>query len=294
MNKTTIQSLVNNTKQEMQDSCAELGDEELKAILTAIYQRYKYDYRDFEPLSLKRRIHTFMRKSQISDIHALWRTLLHDQDFALRFNSEISVGLTFFFRDFMLWDYLKTKHLPTLKGKAGISVWHAGCSTGEEVYSMALLLEQLQLRQKTKTHASDINYQFIKHAKEGRYAAIRSREFESHCQKANIDPQTVKRFSSYEEDGGIRFDPLLSQNIIWEQKNIITDEVIPTFDIIFCRNVLIYFNKSAKKRVLQKFARQLNPGGILILGFFDSLMSHHFPEELIPYELHCKIYRKPV
>ena len=275
-------------------SYPELSDEELKAVLTAIYQRYKYDYREFETLSLKRRIHTFMRRNRLENISALWNTILHDDSFAAKFNTEISVGLTAFFRDAILWNYLRGDLLPSLKSKKQLSVLHAGCSTGEEVYSMALLLEELQLRQTTRTVACDINYQFLSIAKEGKYTLPAIRDFEAQATDAGISQRVLRKFVMRPTEGTISFDKDLLQHTSFEQKNIITDKINATHDIIFCRNVLIYFNKTAKLKVLNQLAKQLNPGGILILGFFDSLMSHHFPGGIHQLNLNCKVYQKAI
>jgi chemotaxis protein methyltransferase CheR len=183
--------------------------------------------------------------------------------------NEVSVGMTSMFRDPILWKNLK-QLLPEKCIQANaISIWHAGCSTGEEVYSLGILLEETELKGKARALATDFNRNAIQEATDGVYHKIKMIENQTNYREFNPISDFTKYYSS---DGkSAKMNPQLIEHVTFEYQNLITDPFPSGFDIIFCRNVMIYFDSIAKKKVLSKFYESLNPGGYFIIGFFDTM-----------------------
>lgn len=203
--------------------------------------------------------------------------------------NEISVGMTSMFRDPILWQKLRQR-LEKIPSYKSISIWHAGCSTGEEVYSMGILLKETGHLLNTKAYASDFNQNAIEEAKKGVYHKIKMIENESNYQEYRPFHDFTQYYST---DGKYAImNPELIRHVTFSYHNLITDPYPKNFDIIFCRNVMIYFDTIAKIKMIDKFHESLNEGGLLIIGFFDT-MSHLIDTkkfEVIDEE--AKIFRK--
>ena len=271
---------------------AELNDEELNSITQALYQRYRYDYRSFEKKSLARRIRRVMRKYNLANSVELWRKILYDESFVEKMTNDISVGLTSFFRDPRLWQFLYQQVLPAFGSQRNIHLWHAGCATGEEVYSMALIIDQLGLRAQCKGLATDISSDFIAFAQRGIYPEEAQQKLIEQHNIIGIAPATLNRWLVSTEPAAVSFNSRLISHITFKQQNLLTERSQQQFHIIFCRNVLIYFERPAKMELLQHFYQQLVPGGILVLGLFDSVLPAHLPAGLTPLHLGLKVYQK--
>jgi chemotaxis protein methyltransferase CheR len=183
--------------------------------------------------------------------------------------NEVSVGMTSMFRDPILWNNLRILLSKKYSQRDSISIWHAGCSTGEEVYSLGILLEETELKNKAKALATDFNRNAIQEAEQGVYHKIKMLENESNYREFNAQCDFTKYYST---DGkSAKMNPQLIEHVTFEYQNLITDPFPSGFDIIFCRNVMIYFDSIAKKKILAKFYESLNPGGYFIIGFFDTM-----------------------
>lgn len=247
----------------------DVSDEELSSLTVSILTRYGIDFTCYEPKSLKRRIIRILNRFSLNSVYDLWVQFLKDSDFLQKFMNEVSVGMTSMFRDPILWKKLPG-HISNQFGGKSLNVWHAGCSTGEEVYSFGILLKELNLQNKTKAIATDFNSDAIDEAKKGIYHKIKMIENETNYKKSNGMGDFSRYYTSDTHHHAIMNRDLI-KHASFSQQNLVTD-VYPTgFDIVFCRNVMIYFDSAMKTKMLQKFHRSLNPGGILIIGFFDTI-----------------------
>jgi chemotaxis protein methyltransferase CheR len=248
---------------------ADISQEEMNALTQSILTRYGIDFTCYEPKSLRRRIIRVLGVFNLSSIHELWVRFLHDRNFIHLFMNEVSVGMTSMFRDPILWRNLRKRVITEYDARNSIRCWHAGCSTGEEVYSFGILLQETSMQEKTKVLATDINQNALEEAKRGVYHKIKMIENEVNYRELNFSVD----FSTYylTDSNYAIMQPQLIKHATFYYHNLITDSFPKGMDIIFCRNVMIYLDGIAKTRLLQKFYDALNPGGYLIIGFFDTV-----------------------
>lgn len=247
---------------------ADVSDEEVKSLTNSILVRYGIDFTCYEPKSLKRRIVRIINLFNLTSVHELWVKFLRDQQFIHTFMNEISVGMTSMFRDPVLWSSLKRLLAKYEKGPS-LKIWHSGCSTGEEVFSMGILLRELRLQELTAAYCTDINIAAMDEAQRGVYHKIKMIENERNYKEYNL----YGDFAKYYVPVGVnvQMDISLINHATFAYQNLITDNFPSGFDIIFCRNVMIYFDNLAKMKLLEKFYTALNPGGLFIIGFFDTM-----------------------
>lgn len=249
----------------------EITDEEMNSLTQSILTRYGIDFTCYEPKSLRRRIIRVLNRFDHPSVHSLWVHFLHHPDFVHDFMNEISVGMTSMFRDPILWKNLRARLVSEYAGKDMISVWHAGCSTGEEVYSLGVVLRETNLAGKTKALATDFNKDALKDAQKGVYHKIKMIENETNYRQFN-PTRDFSKYYTVVDSHHVAMDPTLTAHTTFSYQNLITDAFpVQKFDFIFCRNVMIYFDTAAKRKLLDKFYTALNPGGYLIIGFFDTM-----------------------
>ncbi|QHT67725.1 protein-glutamate O-methyltransferase CheR [Rhodocytophaga rosea] len=267
----------------------ELTNEELNSLNRVILTRYGIDFTSYETGSFKRRVARAISVFNLESVHSLWAKLLKERDFIYPFIDELTVGLTAMFRDPILWISLK-KVLRTYHEKDPIHIWHAGCSTGEEVFTMGILLDELNLASQAKALATDLNQGAVKAAREGKYRKQVMDEYIQNFREYN----SVKRFESYYTPHGdtVCFNQSLIRHVEFQNHNLIMDKMEQKFDIIFCRNVMIYFDTATKLRLLQQFYDCLNPGGYFIIGFYDALVPLIDEKKFEFFDLNAKIFRK--
>ncbi len=251
----------------------DVTEEEMNSLTQSILIRYGIDFTCYEPKSLKRRIIRLLNNFELSSIHELWVKFLRDPRFVYKFMNEISVGMTSMFRDPILWKHLKNRMNESFSAKPMIDIWHAGCSTGEEVFTMAILLKEIGLLSKARSIATDFNQDAILVAQQGAYHKIRMIENEANYKAYNQWGEFGKYYQREVND--CIMDNSLTTQVKYSYQNLITEESpLPgVFDVILCRNVMIYFDTKAKENLLTKFFLALKPGGLFIIGFFDT-MSH--------------------
>jgi len=262
----------------------------MNSFTQSILVRYGIDFTCYEPKSLRRRIIRVMNLFNIPSIHDLWVQFLHDAKFIQIFMNEISVGMTSMFRDPQLWRSLKSTLNDNFKNASSLSIWHAGCSTGEEVYSMGILLSETHLQTKAKALATDINQASIKEAQEGSYHKIKMIENESNYREFNNFHQFGNYYSSDGKHVTMSHD--LIKHVTFQYHNLTSDPFPGSFDIIFCRNVMIYFDNPAKQKLVEKFYNALNPGGYFIIGYFDTLINLIDNKKFIPGDSESRIFKK--
>ncbi|MGC4021112.1 MAG: protein-glutamate O-methyltransferase CheR [Cyclobacteriaceae bacterium] len=247
----------------------EVTDEEIAALTQSILTRYGIDFTCYEPKSLRRRINRILSLFDLKSIHELWKKFLFDGDFIKVFMNEISVGMTSMFRDPVLWKALKRKLNTEFHSRDSLSIWHSGCSTGEEVFSMGILLRETNLAHKATAYCTDINEAALQEARNGMYHKIKMIENEASYVEYNSKSDFQKYYTP--DNKHAQMDLSLIKHANFQYQNLITDTYPKGFDIIFCRNVMIYFDTPAKLKLLDKFYQSLRPGGYFIIGFFDTM-----------------------
>lgn len=243
---------------------------DLKKLLDSIRFVYGYDFTEYAEASIRRRIDNFMGTRKIDAFDSLGKMILQDDKFFEEFVQDLSVTVTEMFRDPLFYKSLRENVLPRLATYPFIKVWVAGCATGEEVYSIAILLQEEGLLNRSVIYATDINQNSIQVAKEGVYSVKEMKEYTSNYQKAG----GTKSFSEYYKSkyDSVMFDKSLKQNIVFSPHNLAVDKSFNEFQLIICRNVLIYFNQQLQNKVITLFYDSLCTFGFLGLGNKESLL----------------------
>jgi chemotaxis protein methyltransferase CheR len=272
---------------------ATLTDEEIKSLTQSILLRYGIDFTCYEPKSLRRRIIHVMNVFKITAMHELWIRFLRDQNFIYNFMNEVSVGMTSMFRDPIFWKHLRNYSRKEFSVKDNFSIWHAGCSTGEEVYSMGILLQETGMLKKSTAWATDINKDAIEVARNGEYHKIKMIENERNYKEYNAFSDFYK-YTKPVDGKNLKMDLSLTNHVTYDYHNLINDNFAQKFDLILCRNVMIYFDNGAKRKILEKFYKALNPGGFFVIGFYDTMLSIIDQKLFTLVDEEAKIFQKVV
>ncbi len=242
---------------------------ELRLLQEAILLKYGYDFRDYSQASLKRRVHLRMAASSLSTVSEAIHRVLHDPDFFDLLLSDLSINVTEMFRDPEFFRAIRDQVLPQLAGQPFLKIWHAGCATGEEVYTMAVLLYELGILDRAKIFATDINRIVIARASEGVFPIERMRSYTTNYQRAGGKKSFADYYTAHYDSAVIK--SFLKKNIIFADHNLVSDAGFGEMDIIVCRNVLIYFNRDLQDRVVKLFSDNLSAGGFLCIGTRESI-----------------------
>jgi chemotaxis protein methyltransferase CheR len=267
-----------------------LEDIEFQLLVEGIYRHYGYDFREYAPTSLKRRILNFVQAEHLNSISGLQEKVLHDRDAMGRLMLAILVHVTEMFRDPSFYLAFRRRVVPVLRSYPYIRIWHAGCSTGEEVYSLAILLQEENLYNRCRIYATDMNDFVLRKAKSGRVPMQLMRDFTRNYVRAG----GKKAFSEYyaAKDDVAIFKPELMENITFSRHNLVMDKSFNEFHIIFCRNVLIYFNRSLQAHVHNLLYDSLTVSGMLALGHSEMVRFSPHENDYEPFELSEKLFRK--
>lgn len=263
---------------------------EIELLLEAVFRYYGYDFRNYAPASLKRRIWNVIEAEGLSSISGLQEKVLHHRDCLERFLLVLSVNVTAMFRDPSFYLAFRNVVVPLLRTYPFIRIWHAGCSTGEEAYSMAILMQEEDLYNRCRIYATDMDEAVLKKAKEGIFPLERMQDYTYNYQQAG----GKRSFSEYYTSGYEHaiFSSSLKKNLIFSQHNLVGDGPFNEFNVILCRNVLIYFNKMLQERVQNLFYESLIKFGILGLGRQESLILTSYGQRYEVLVSHEKLYRK--
>jgi chemotaxis protein methyltransferase CheR len=253
-------------KPAIDDSVREL---EIRLLLEALYHHSGFDFRDYAPASLRRRIENFMRGEHLSTVSALQERILHDPGFVDRFLPALSVHVSAMFRDPEFFLAFRAQVVPLLRTYPFVRIWLAGCSMGEEVYSVAILLREERLYDRSLIYATDMNEAELKRAKTGVYPLDLMRRYTHNYIRAG-GAQAFSEYYSAGRDGAV-IEPSLKERVVFSQHNLVTDGSFNEFNVILCRNVMIYFNRVLQDRVHQLIYQSLAVFGILGLGVKETL-----------------------
>ena len=268
----------------------EVENLEIDLLLDAVLRKYGYDFRSYSRASVKRRILKVMDKTRIDRITDLIHAVLSDRDVFDTMLLTLSINVTEMFRDPTFFLAVRQTVIPYLKTRDLIRIWHAGCATGEEVYSMAILLHEAELQKRYRIYATDLNEVVLKSAQDGMYPVDRIKEYTANYQKAGGERSFGDYYNARYNSAILAKS--LKDDIIFAKHNLTSDGVFSEMDMIVCRNVLIYFNRELQNHVLDLFAKSLAPGGILCLGSKESVtFSSHQGNFEVMVERE-KIYRK--
>ncbi|WP_313802273.1 protein-glutamate O-methyltransferase CheR [Cytobacillus sp.] len=263
---------------------------ELELLLLAVFRLSGYDFRQYMKSSIMRRVQNRLNQERLPNIASLTERVIHDETYMNKLLGDFSINVTEMFRDPSFFKAFREEVIPYLKELPEIRIWHAGCSTGEEVYSMAILLEEEGLRNRAKIYATDMNEKVITKARKGMIPLQKMQSYTKNYMLAG----GKRSFSEYytADCEYVYINPHLLEAVVFAQHNLVIDRSFNEFHVIICRNVLIYFNVSLQARVLELFNESLSPNGFLGLGSKESIRTEaNFFEDFNAKE---KLFRKKV
>ena len=265
-------------------------DIEISLLLEAIYQRYGYDFRQYSQAHIRRRIMNRMTMTGLEYISQMQAMVLNDETFASDLLQDLSITVTEMFRDPEFYKSLRENVIPILKTYPFIKIWHAGCATGEEAYSMAILLQEEGLYDRTTIYATDFNQMALDKAKEGIFSNKMIKDYTVNYQLSG----GKESFSSYYTASydNVIMNKSLKKNIVWANHNLVTDSVFAEVHLILCRNVLIYFDQNLQNKVQTLFFNSLINGGVLCLGSKESLHFTDLYDEYMELDKKQRIFKK--
>lgn len=268
----------------------ETEDLEVELLLEAVFRRYGFDFRQYAPASLKRRLWRRMNGEGLSTISQLQDRLLHDPGCMERLLLDLSISVTAMFRDPSFYVALREHVVPALRTYPFTRIWCAGCSSGEEVYSLAILLKEEGLYERTRIYATDINQAVLDTARAGVFPLDRMKQYTQNYIRAG----GRRDFSEYYVAAydGARFSRSLVENVVFAQHNLASDRAFNEFNVILCRNVMIYFDKTLQDRVHAMFYESLATFGILGLGHKESVTFTPHGDAYEVVDAAERIYRK--
>jgi len=242
---------------------------EIDLLLEAIHRRYSYDFRGYARASLNRRLWHRVHGEGLQTLTGLQERIVHEPACMDRLLRDLSINVTEMFRDPGFHRALRDRVFPLLRTYPFIRVWNAGCSTGEEIYSLAIALREEGLLERTRIYATDINDGVLQRARGGAFPLERMKRYTENYLLAGGS----ESFSSYyvADSDQARFDPALAEGVVFAQHNLVTDGSFNEFQLIVCRNVMIYFGFDLQEAVLQLFGDSLAHFGILALGRKESI-----------------------
>jgi len=273
-----------------QEEFLENQDIEIRMVVNAIYEKYGYDFRNYSQAHIKRRILNRFNHSGLKNISEMIHEVLYNPKFVDLILMDLSITVTEMFRDPSFYKAIREEIVPVLQTFPFIKIWHAGCSSGEEVYSMAIILKEEGLYNRTQIYATDFNPVIIKQARDGLYPITRMKEFTMNYQKAGGKGSFSDYYLTHHEQGKLLDS--LKKNIVFATHNLVTDSVFAEVNLIVCRNVLIYFNRNLQDKVIRLFMDTLPGGGILCLGSKENLQFSEYNDHFDPFIEKERIYIK--
>ena len=272
------------------ESTLDQFDIEVECLINALYLKWGYDFRGYSRASLRRRVSSYLADSEFDRMADLQHELIRNAARCQHLVRGLTVNVTDMFRDPSFYKILREQVIPDLRSHPFIKIWHAGCSTGEEAYSMAVLLQEEGLGDRAVIYATDINSQVLEHARKGIY---HDRQLTIARENYQMSGGTTK-LEDYISTGYERFkmDPVLQKNIVFTVHDLVVDQVFGEMQLVICRNVLIYFRRELQCRVLTLFYDSLDMGGYLGLGIKESLAALDQPDSFRPVDASVRLYQR--
>lgn len=265
-------------------------DIELRMLVEAVYLKYNYDFRDYTGASQKRRVLVALREMECATVSELQAKVLHQPEAFARLLQYLTIPVTEMFRDPEYFAAIRNQVVPHLRTYPSLKIWVAGCSTGEEVYSLAIVLHEEGLLERSMIYATDINPESLDAARRGVFPLERMRLFTENYQKSG----GRRAFSDYYTAayGGALFERALVENVTFADHSLATDSVFSETHFISCRNVMIYFNRRLQDRVLGLFHESLCHRGFLGLGSKESIDFSTYANRFEPLARRERLFRK--
>jgi chemotaxis protein methyltransferase CheR len=263
---------------------------EIDLLLEAIFRRYGFDFREYAYASLKRRLQRRINAEKLQSVSGLQERVLHDPACMERLLLDLSVNVTAMFRDPSFYLAFRQQVVPLLRTYPFTRIWNAGCSTGEEVYSLAIVLVEEGLYDRARIYATDINEAVLERAKAGVFPLEKMREYtQNYIQAGGTAAFSEYYVAAYD---GARFARSLVDNVVFAQHNLVSDRSFNEFNVIMCRNVMIYFDRSLQARVHELFYESLAQFGVLALGHKESIAFSPHEDAYEEIDAQERLYRK--
>ncbi|MFT4074517.1 MAG: CheR family methyltransferase [Asticcacaulis sp.] len=265
-------------------------DIEIRLLLEAIFRKYHYDFRGYAMASIKRRLIQARDHFKCQTFSALQDMILHDAGMMMAMLPYLTVQVSELFRDPLYFKTIREKVVPHLKTYPSLKVWIAGCSTGEELYSFAILFREEGLLDRTLFYATDINHDALKKAEAGVYSLERIKLFtENHRLSGGRSSLSDYYTAAY---GAASFDKSLRKNVVFSDHSLATDAVFAETQLVSCRNVLIYFDRELQDRAISLFKGSLARKGFLGLGSKETLRFSSSVDAFTDFASNERIYQK--
>ena len=267
-----------------------LEEIEVELFIQGIYLKYGYDFRNYSKAHIKRRVRHRMAKENLRSISEMTERALHNSQWFYDILSDFSINVTEMYRDPEVFKMIREEVIPYLKSYPKLKIWHAGCSAGQEVYSMAIMLMEEGLYDRTTIYATDFNDNILRNAKEGIYPLDAVKEYT----KNYITSGGVDDFSNYytAKYDSVIMNQELKKNIVFANHNLVTDQDFASMQLIMCRNVLIYFDRELQNRVIRMMTDSLSNNGLLILGTKETIEYCDSKDNYLVLNKANRIYKK--
>lgn len=267
----------------------EITTQQITELIALIEKLYGFDFGNYSKASLRRRIARIMQLQKLP-FYDLKHQLVNTPGFFQHFLEEITVNVTEMFRDPTFYQALNNQIIPYLSSYQHSKIWCAGCSSGEEAYSLAILLNEAGLREKTFIYGTDINTEMLDEARKGIYSLRKINSYAQNYQMVGLNGSIIDHFTVLYDAATIRNE--LKQNTLFSVHNLVSDNVFNEFQLISCRNVFIYFENVLQERVLELFYDSLAPFGFLCLGTKETIRSESFRKKFKVINQKENIYQK--
>ncbi len=267
-----------------------LEDLEISLLLEGVYRHYGFDFRQYARASIRRRLWRRAYAEGLPTISALLDRVLHHPDAMERLLLDLSINVTSMFRDPTFFAAFRSKVVPVLRTFPFLRIWNAGCSTGEETYSLAILLHEVGLLERTRIYATDLNEAVLRTAADGVFPLAKMQEYTENYLAAGGS----RSFSDYYVSayGRAQFNRTLTENVVFAQHNLVSDRSFNEFHVIICRNVMIYFDRDLQDHVHALFLDSLVPLGVLALGHKETVRHGRYAGHYEAIDDQERLYRR--
>ncbi|MGZ3756801.1 MAG: CheR family methyltransferase [Mucilaginibacter sp.] len=273
----------------MDTTTSSVTTKQLEELIDLVKEIYGFDFSDYSKASFKRRVSRIMMLKKL-EFYDLKHLLVNDQFFFQEFLEEVTVNVTEMFRDPIFYKSLYQQVIPYLSTYQHIKIWSAGCSSGEEVYSLAISMKEAGLEKKSFIYGTDINTEVLKEARKGIYSLRKIKSYAENYTMSGISGSITDHFTIMYDAASIHNE--LKQNTLFSVHNLISDNIFNEFQLISCRNVFIYFETELQEKILELFYNSLCPHGFLCLGSKETIRSDKFRKKFKAINPKENIYQK--